>query len=252
MKHLVLFSFILFSSAFLNKAYAQKLTIAVSSNAQYALEELITEFKKKNNIQIDLIIGSSGKLTNQIIQGAPFNIFFSADLEYPMKLNKIGLTEGDPKIYAYGALVLWTTKDLKLSNSLDFLNLPTIKKIAIGNPSFSPYGKETIALLKKSDIYEKIMPKIIQGESLSQVNQYIYSGICDLGITSKSIVLTDKVKQRGTWLELDPTTYNPIPQAAVIIKRNHKTELLSSEFLNFTLSAKGKEIFKKNGYHFKN
>ncbi|HYG39922.1 MAG TPA: molybdate ABC transporter substrate-binding protein [Cytophagales bacterium] len=252
MKQLLLFSFLLFSSSFLNKTCAQKLTVAVSSNAQYVLEELITEFKKQHNVQIDLIIGSSGKLTQQIIQGAPFDIFFSADLEYPMELNKKGLTKGDPKVYAHGILILWTTKDMKLSKQLEFLKASSIKKIALGNPQFSPYGKETIEILQKSGIYEEITSKIIQGESLSQVNQYIYSGICDLGFTSKSVVMTKKIKPKGNWLELDPATYNPIPQAAVILKRgNKKTELLSAEFLDFTLSSKGREILKKNGYNLK-
>lgn len=249
MKKLLLVCIVLFSSAFSINVFSQKLTIAVSANAQYLLKDLAEEFQKHNHVEINLIPGSSGKLTIQIIQGAPYNLFFSADIDYPKLLSSKGLTTGEMKIYGYGSLVLWTFKDINLSTNLDVLKSTKIKRIALANPKTSPYGKEMIDILKKTGLYEKIRSKVIFGESLSLVNHYIVSGNCDIGITAKSIVLTSRLKDKGKWIEIDQNVAHPIPQGVVIIKSQNKEEnFLSDNFLKFIFTNEGKKVLEKNGY----
>jgi molybdate transport system substrate-binding protein len=234
----------------IHQAIAQKLTIAVSANAQYAMEELIKEFKKKEKIEIDLITGASGKLTTQIMQGAPFHMFFSADLNYPNQLFSKGYAVTKPQIYALGTLVAWTTKrDFKLSKDLKELKSETVQRIGIANPDVAPYGCESVKFLKTINLYDSVSSKLVVAESISQVNQYITSGSVDVGFTAKSIVVLPNMKNNGSWIELDSKYYEPIGQGVVLLKRGKEEVGKAAEsFLDFVLSARGKEILIKNGY----
>ncbi|HXA01277.1 MAG TPA: molybdate ABC transporter substrate-binding protein, partial [Cytophagaceae bacterium] len=172
-----------------SKFQENKVTIAVAANAQYPMKEIEKQYEKETGKDIELIIGSSGKLTAQIREGAPFDIFLSADMEYPQTLYKEGLTLSEPKIYAYGSLVLWTLKDIDLLN-MNVLLLPEVKVIAIANPKVAPYGQAAIDVMNHYKLYDKAEPKLVYGESISQVNQYINSKTADIGFTAKSIVLS--------------------------------------------------------------
>ncbi|NPA51469.1 MAG: molybdate ABC transporter substrate-binding protein [Aquificae bacterium] len=228
-------------------SFAKSIIIAVSANAQYAVDEIINTFKKENpKVDIKKVVSSSGKLTNQIIKGAPFDIFLSADMKYPNYLYKKGYTINKPKVYAYGLIVLWTLKPLPLKK--EKLNiLQKVKKIAVANPRTAPYGRESINIIKKLGILEQIKTKIIFGESISQVNYYIIKKLVDVGFTSKSSVLSPKMKNKGIWVEVDKNLYKPIEQGAVLLK-TAKDKKSAYTFFEFLFSSKGKKIFEKYGY----
>lgn len=231
--------------------HAQKLTIAVAANAQYVMKELENNYKKETGVEIDLVISSSGKLTAQIKEGAPYHLFLSADTSYPYTLYNEGYTMERPKIYAYGALVLWTCKDnIDLSNITVVTQLE-VKKIAVTNPKLAPYGIATEEALKYYKIYDKAVSKIVYGESISQVNQYVTTNSTEVGFTAKSVVLSKEMEGRGKWIEISHKAYNPIAQAMVLLKyaEGHDKEA-AEKLYNYLLSDKAKQLFKKYGYTF--
>lgn len=241
MKKTILILFIIF-----NFELSAQIKVAVAANAQYAMKELAKNFEKETGNKIELIISSSGKLTSQIKAGAPFDIFLSADTEYPETLYKDGFGVEHPKIYAYGSIVLWTCTDYKLSN-IDILSNTNIKSIAIANPKIAPYGEAAVDVLKYYKLYDKISSKLVYGESISQVNQYISTQVADFGFTAKSVVLSPEMHGKGTWIEISKKSYKPIAQSAILLKTNNQ---LAKNFYTYLYSLKAQKVFKKYGYLF--
>ncbi|MFL5729648.1 MAG: molybdate ABC transporter substrate-binding protein [Cytophagaceae bacterium] len=228
----------------------KRIMVAVAANAQYAMKEIEKQYEKETGKDIELVIGSSGKLTAQIRERAPFDIFLSADMHYPEVLQKEGLTMYEPKIYGYGSLVLWTCKEIDLLN-MNVLLLPEVKVIAMANPKVAPYGEAAIEVMNYYKLYEKAEPKLVYGESISQVNQYVSSKAADLGFTAKSVVLSPEMQGKGKWMELDKKSYKPIAQGAVLLKASKERSAADAEaFYNYLYSEKARKIFKKYGYQF--
>ncbi|WP_029521173.1 molybdate ABC transporter substrate-binding protein [Persephonella sp. IF05-L8] len=229
-------------------SYGETLTIAAAANVQYALKEITQEFQKRYPaVRITKIISSSGKLTAQIIRGAPYDLLLSADMKYPEFLYKKGFAISKPVVYAKGTLVLWSMKDIPLENEIKSLLNPSIKKIAIPDPKTAPYGREAKKALEKSGIYQKVRYKLVYGESVGQATQYIYKGLVDVGFTAKSVVLSPQMKNKGRWIEIDNSLYSPIKQGVIILKHG-KNNLYAQKFIEFLLSDTGKKILKRYGY----
>ncbi|HMQ50006.1 MAG TPA: molybdate ABC transporter substrate-binding protein [Saprospiraceae bacterium] len=227
-----------------------KLSIAVAANVQFAIKEIIAAFESGYDAEVAVVIGSSGKLTAQIIQGAPYHLFISADTKYPEVLKEAGKASGESMIYAKGALVLWTFDEtLDLARNPSFLLNDKIKKIAIANPVTAPYGEETVRLLEYYGLYEKLKNKLVLGESIAQTNQYISSAAVEVGITAKSVVVAPEMAGKGKWLDLERSAYNLIEQAAIITEYGHLNEPEASKaFLDFLRSKAGQQIFSQYGY----
>lgn len=227
-----------------------KITVAVAANMQYTMDALKAEFNKMDKIEINVVLGASGKLTQQIMQSAPFDIFISADTAFPKKLADTGFAALPSKVYAQGLLVLWSAKDdVKPTADLKLLLNDNIQHIAIANPKTAPYGTAAEFILKKYNLYDKISFKLVTGESITQTTQFIATKAADIGFTAKSIVISDEMKGKGKWIELKRSDYPPIKQAAVLLKygqENHATE--AKKFYDFLFSAKAKTIYKKFGY----
>ena len=221
------------------------LHIATSANMQFAMIEIVSEFEKENDIKTELIVSSSGKLTSQIEQGAPFDIFVAANTKYPAYLDSMGLTTSAPRVYAYGKLGLWMLKEFP--PTLALLTTDTIQKIAIANPKTAPYGKASIDVLKHYRIYEQVKHKLVFGESISQVNQFITTGSVDIGFTAYSIVSNTKMKTIGKWTSINLNDHGEILQAAVILKESTNPEK-AKVFYNFLFSERAREILNKYGY----
>ena len=229
--------------------FAGDLTVAVAANVQYTFEELKAEFQKETGITVKQVIGSSGKFTAQIENGAPFDVFLSADMEYPQALEKEGLTYNAPKTYAFGTLVLWTMNDVDLSRGIEVLVDPSVRSVAIASPKTAPYGRQAVNAIKHYDLYAKINKKLVYGESIAQSNQFITTKAADIGITAKSIVLAPNIKDQGKWIEVDKDAYEPIAQGVVILKHAQKNHLeVAQKFFDFLFSNEAGEIFKKYGY----
>ncbi|GAB3762655.1 molybdate ABC transporter substrate-binding protein [Spirosoma pomorum] len=226
---------------------AQSIRVAVAANAQFVMQSLGDAFQKQTGVKVEAIVSSSGKLTTQIQQGAPYDIFLSADMDYPTTLYKGGFTTEGPIVYAYGSLVLWTMGNLPLAADLKILQNSVVRHIAIANPATAPYGEAAVSLLKYKNVFDPVQSRIVYGESISQVNQYVLTGAAEVGITAKSVVLDPSLKQRGHWIDLPPPGYSPIAQGVVILKRTQQPKA-AQQFIQFLRSATAKRILQQFGY----
>ena len=236
--------FLILSVAIITNCQPNKapvLTIATAANMQFAMKELVKSFEKNRNIKCEVILGSSGKLTTQILEGAPYDIFISADTLFPKKLFNKGRTLGSPILYAHGQLILWTLKK-EIVPSFNILESIEIRNIAIANPKTAPYGAASKSILEKLELFEIIEDKVVYGESIAQVNQFISTQAAEIGITSNSIIYSNQLKNKGRWIDIDHDLYHPIPQALVIIKNDRQQDADSNEFVKFLLSEEGKSI----------
>lgn len=226
---------------------AQNLRVAAAANLQSVIEALRIDFKKKTGIAIEPIIGSSGKLVAQMKNGAPFDIFLSADMSFPDVLYKQGLTTKEPVVYAYGNLVICSTQNIGFVNWERVLLTPSIKRIVIANPDVAPYGAAAKEVLQKEDILDNVKSKLVFGESIAQVNTYIVTGVVDVGFTTQALINDPANKTKLYWKAIDPKAYTPIRQGMVVLKRAEKNAG-AIKFYRYLLSADAKRIFKKYGY----
>ena len=247
-----LFFICLFACEEADKRNNEKITllVAAAANIRSPIETIVDSFERNNEkINIKLIISSSGKHTAQIEQGAPFDVFLSANLKYPEVLFDKGFALERPGIYAYGALVLWSNYDYDLSNPKQVFQQKEVRKIAIANPRSAPYGVESVNYLKNEGLLNIVEHKIVYGESISQTNQYILSKACEVGLTAKSIVYDPKLKNIGNWVELDRQSYAPIAQGVIITQSGAKNNLEACQiFYNFLFSEKAQKVFTDYGY----
>ena len=227
---------------------SQGLTIAVAANMQFAMEEITMAFTEATGVPCDLIIGSSGKLTAQIVEGAPFDVLVSADMKYPESLRDQGMAANDPEVYAYGSLVLWTLND-SLDLSLAALQREEVRHIALANPKTAPYGVAAVEVLRHYGMYEALKDKLVFGESIAQTNQFITSGAAQAGFTARSVVLSPQMQGKGQWITPDPASYRPISQGMVVIRREGGNNESGMAFRDFVFSDRAQEILAKFGYY---
>ena len=227
----------------------KKISVAVANNMQYAMDEIVLKFEEKYGIDVDVSSGSSGTITSQIQQGAPYDVFISANMKYPKSLYIDKLTVDSPQIYAHGSLVLWTLKDIDINNGLKSLLDNGVQKIAIANPETAPYGIAAMEALNNAKLFNTLNPKIVYGEGVSQVNQYVKSLTVDVGITSKSVIFSPKLRDKGTYFDVDKNLYKQIEQGIVILKRGKEKNFKNAElFYNFMFSPEVKIILTNFGY----
>ncbi len=228
--------------------YGEKINIAVAANVSYAIDDLIKEFNKTNpDTEVQVTLGSSGKLTAQIKNGAPYDLFMAANMKYPEALDKDGIAVTKPIVYAQGSLAILSAKKIDFSKGLDLLKEDKIKKIAIANPKTAPYGKATVEALKNANI--DVSKKFVYGESISQTVSYAITA-ADLGFIAKSSLYSSKMKKfekNSNWVDVDPKLYTPINQGIVILSKA-KSSKDTKAFYDFILGEKAKKIFKEFGY----
>ncbi|MEA1891546.1 MAG: molybdate ABC transporter substrate-binding protein [Campylobacterota bacterium] len=230
--------------------YAGDIKIAVAANVSYAIDDLIKEFNKlypKSKVKVTL--GGSGKLTAQIKNGAPYQLFMSANMKYPDALYKDKIALNKPIVYAQGSLAILSNEVQDFSQGLNLLKSEKIEKIAIANPKTAPYGKAAVEALKNAKIYDEIKKKFIYSESISQTVSYTVTAT-DIGIIAKSSLFSSRMtrfKKGIHWGEVDSKLYTPINQGIVILKEGEKNKEVEA-FYNFILSQKAKKIFEDFGY----
>lgn len=241
---------LLFASMLLiSTSWSQTITVAAAANLKCALADIAKEFTKSTKIKVKIITGASGKLTQQIMSGAPFDALLSADVEYPAKLAKAGYTTAPAQIYAYGTLVLWSDTGVNLSKGVAIVADPSVKKIAVANPKTAPYGIEAMNAMNYYKVTQKAQPKLVIAESISQVGAYVTTKAVDVGFMAKSIVLSPEMKNVGKWVEIDPKSYNTIDQAMVGLKNGSpENQIAAKKFLRFMSSPTAVAILKANGY----
>jgi molybdate transport system substrate-binding protein len=233
-----------------NVAVAEVITIAAASDLNFAFREIATEYEKASGNQVRLTLGSSGNFYAQIQNGAPFDLYFSADIAYPRKLEEAGLTvPGSLYQYAVGRIVLWASKGspLDISKGLEVLGEPTIRKIAIANPKHAPYGRAAVAAMEHAQVYDRVKDKLVLGENISQAAQFIESGAADVGIIAMSLALAPLMQSAGQYWEIPADAHPPIEQGAVILK-GAKNQERAKAFLSFVQGAEGQAMMKRYGF----
>jgi molybdate transport system substrate-binding protein len=196
-------------------------TVAAASDLTYAMNEIAGNFEKATGCTVRLSMGSSGNFLTQIENGAPFDVFFSADVAYPKKLEAEGLAApGSTYVYAIGKIVLWTRNDFRVDVGKGFSALrdPAVRKIAIANPAHAPYGRAAEEALRHSGVYEALKGRLVLGENISQAAEFVESGNADAGILALSLVVSPAMKDKGRAWNIPENLYAPIEQGAVAVR----------------------------------
>ncbi len=217
------------------------LRVAAAANVQLATNELARAFTAKHGIAVETIAASSGKITAQILAGAPYDVFLSADLKYPQKVMEAGLSQENPQVYAEGQLVWWC---LDSAITAPEAMLRGAGKVAIANPNVAPYGRAAIQILQNHGVLDHFMPRMVYGENISQVNQFVMSGAASYALTSLSTVQ----ELGGRWWLVPQELHDPIQQGIIVVKSDRITYEAGLSFRKFILSDQGQSILKRHGY----
>lgn len=216
-------------------AQSRTLTVAAASDLQAALPEVIRTFERASNATVTVSFGSSGNFFAQIQNGAPYDVYLSADVDYPRRLVASGHADASSLYqYATGRLVLWTRKDsgIDISVGLRSLTGAQVRRIAVANPKYAPYGRAAEAALRYEKIYDAVRHKLVLGENVSQTAQLVDSGNASVGIIALSLAVGPALRARGVYAEVPLASHPPIDQAAVIVSASaHKP--LAREFLAY-------------------
>lgn len=228
-------------------AKAQSLSITAAADLKFCLDKVVDSYKKEHpKADIQVGYGSSGKAFAQLQQGAPFDLFFSADIEYPRKLVEAGLAEGKPQLYAIGRIVLWSaTEDASRLTLKDLAN-PRFAKVAIANPEHAPYGKRAQEALTRSKVWDALQPRLVLGENIAQTAQYVQSGAAPIGILALSLVKSPAFEGKP-YLLIPDSLHAPLEQACVRMKRA-KDNALAGDFLDYLKSPKARKLFVDYGF----
>jgi molybdate transport system substrate-binding protein len=234
-------------------ARAQDLTVAAASDLQSVFTTVAAQFERETGHAVKLTFGSSGNFFAQIQNGAPFDLFFSADIDYPRQLEAAHLTEpGTLYEYAQGQIVLWTRTNtgLDLSRGLPVLNDARVKHIAIANPEHAPYGRAAVAALQHEKLYDAVRGKFVLGENISQAAQFAQSGNAEVGIVALSLALAPAMRESGVYVAIPPAFYPPIEQAAVVLSpsrdRDHRD--LARQFMAFVKRPEIARLMQDSGF----
>ena len=229
---------------------SEDLRIAAASDLQFAMQDLAAQFERSAGTKLDVTYGSSGNFFSQLQNGAPFDLFFSADIGYPRKLESAGFAEpGTLYEYAVGRIVIW----MPANASVDLARLGwkalldhSVQKISIANPAHAPYGRAAVAALQKAGLYEEVESKLVYGENISQTAQFVQSGNAQAGIVAMSLAVSPGMREGKRW-EIPADLHPPIEQAAIILKSaNSKTA--ARAFLDFVKSDAGRATLEKYGF----
>ncbi|MBF0610181.1 MAG: molybdate ABC transporter substrate-binding protein [Magnetococcales bacterium] len=225
---------------------AATLTVAVASNLQPAFVDMAEGFRRETGITVDGVYGSSGKLTAQIIHGAPFHLFLSADDHYPALLHKEKHTLQPPGTYAFGRLVVWSMTLQDLTDWPKLLASPEVHHVALANPDTAPYGKQAMKVLAKLGLMDQVQGKLVFGESVAQTNQFIRSGAAQVGLTSRSVVGQNP---GGSWQPVEDGLYDPIRQDAVLLVHARTHNMAEAKrFYDYLFSMQSRALLHQHGY----
>ncbi len=227
--------------------HAAPLTVAVAADLKFAMAELVGTFEKANPAsKVAIVTGSSGKFYQQIVHGAPFDLYFSADIEYPRKLQASGLTASEVQPYAFGRLVLWsTTRDV--SGGLSVLAGNQFHKVALANPGHAPYGMRAMDSLAYYGLRDKVSGKLVFGDNVSHAAQFAETGAADAAIIAYSLVLAPVMQGNGNYFLIDERSHPPLEQGYVVLKRAAANPD-AGRFARFISSGEARTIFVKYGF----
>ncbi len=232
-------------------ARAADVSVAAASDLKFAMADLAGQFEKQTGNKVNVTYGSSGNFFSQLQNGAPFDLFFSADMNYAQRLESAGVAEpGSLSIYAVGNLALWAPADSQLDLAAGWKALldERVQKIAIANPEHAPYGRAAVAAMRKAGIYEQLKFKLVFGDNISQAAQFAQSGNAQVGIVALSLATSPGMRGGKRW-NVPPDMHPPIEQAAVLMK-NAKNKDAARAFLDFMKTDQARATLTKYGFTF--
>jgi molybdate transport system substrate-binding protein len=234
-------------------AGAAEITVAAAADLRFALDELAQEFQTNSpGSTVKVTYGSSGQLFAQIQNQAPFDLFFSADIEYPRRLAAAGLgLETNVFRYAIGRLVVWVPTNSPVEvNRLGMQALldPAVKRIAIAQPQHAPYGRAAVAAMKSLGVYSQAEPRLVYGENIAQTAQFVQSGAADIGIIARSLAVAPQMRTAGRFWEIPAEAYPRLEQGGLLLKGAKEADAARA-FRDFVLGPRGRDVLKRHGFH---
>jgi molybdate transport system substrate-binding protein len=230
---------------------ARELIVAAAADLSSALQQIADRYQKRTGVTVKLSFGASGALTQQIENGAPFDLFFSADMDYPRKLIASGNADA-PSLYEYaiGKLVLWVPGNSPLDLNREGMNAlldPAVKKIALANPEHAPYGRAAVAALKHGGIYDRVSDRLVLGENVAQAAQFVESGNAQAGFVALAHAVAPSMRGKGKYWIVPAEDYPALAQGVVVLSHSpHKKD--AAEFLAFVKSKETAEILRRYGF----
>jgi len=239
---------ILAASLIAPAALAGSLTIVAAADLKFAMDEIVAAFRKVHpDDRIHVIYGSSGKFHTQIQQGAPFDLYFSADIAFPRGLEEKGLSAGPTRPYAVGRIVLWSNVRDATEMTLRDLADPTIRKIAIANPRHAPYGMRAEEALRSVGLWNPLQGKIVQGENIAQTAQFVQTGNAEVGIIALALALNPTLVEAGGYHLIDDSLHEPLEQGFIITQRAADNPLAVT-FADFMGGPEARKIMIRYGF----
>ena len=232
------------------KSSAQ-LTVAAAADLSSALTELAARYEKKTGVAVKLSFAASGALTQQIQNGAPFDVFFSADMDYPRQLIASGDADASSLYeYAVGKLVLWVPADSPLDVEHQGINIlldPAVRKISIANPQHAPYGRAAVAALKHAGLYDKVSDRLVLGENISQAAQFVESGNVQAGFVALAHAVAPSMQGKGKYWEVPADYYPPLAQGVVVLSHSsHKKD--AADFVAYIKTSEAVDLLRQYGF----
>jgi molybdate transport system substrate-binding protein len=228
-----------------NQTSPPEITIAAAANLTDAFMELSKEFTLKTGVRVRLSFGATADLARQIENGAPFDVFASADVEHVEKLNGAGLlVPGTNKLFARGRLVLWIPQGSRVTlNRIEDITRPEVERISIAKPDLAPYGRAAVEALSTLNLWTQVEPKVIYGQNVSQAKQYAATGNAEVAFIPLALVKSGE----GRTIEVDETLHHPLDQALAVVKDSRQQEA-AARFVSFVLSPEGQTLLERYGY----
>jgi molybdate transport system substrate-binding protein len=229
----------------------RRLDVAAASDLRFAMDDLVAAFNKtRPEITVSVSYGSSGNFLSQITNGAPFDLFFSADIEYPRGLAGAGLApKGSEFLYAVGRIVVWvpTASRVPIERGLPALAAPEVRRIAIANPTHAPYGRAAEAALRAQGIYDAVKDKFVFGENIAQTAQFVQSGAADAGIIALALAVSPALSKEGRYFEVPLEAYPRMEQGGIILGKARDPEAARA-LRDFVLGPEGRATLKRYGF----
>lgn len=234
-----------------DKTSTAELTVAAAADLSTALKQIGDAYEKKTGVKVRLSFGASGALTQQIQNGAPFDLFFSADMDYPRQLIATGNADSASlDQYAVGKLVLWVPADSRLDverQGMRVLLDPSVKKIAIANPQHAPYGRAAVAALKHAGVYDPVADRLVLGENVSQAAQFVESGNAQAGFIALAHALAPEMRGKGKYWEIPADAYPPLAQGVVVLSHSRQKKEAAG-FVEYVKTKESADLLRKVGF----
>lgn len=229
-------------------ARAEKITVAAASDLKFAMDEIVSRYQAAHpGDEVELVYGSSGKFHTQILQGAPYDLFFSADIAFPRELVKAGLAASEVRPYATGRIVLWSTRLDARSMTLESLADPKIRRVAIANPRHAPYGKRAEEALRAAGLWEKVEPKLVYGENIAQTAQFVQTGAAEVGIIALALAVNPELSRQGGHALIPERLHTPLEQG-FILTRQAEGKALARRFADYMVAPPARAVMAQHGF----